>query len=83
MRPFKCTNTCKMKFCEYCVRGKKIRVKFGTTNYDTHKILKYVHRMYGDQSRLHQWLQAIIFFYLLMICLDMCGCTTCEQMINF
>lgn len=28
--------------------GKKTRVKFGTTNYDTHKILKYVHsNVYG------------------------------------
>lgn len=43
MRPFKCTNTCKMKFCEHCVGGKKTRVKFGSTNYNTHKILKYVH----------------------------------------
>ena len=38
------TKTCKLKFCEHCVAGKKKkRVKFGTANYDTREILEYVH----------------------------------------
>lgn len=32
-----------MKFCEHCVVGKKIRVKFGLANHDTYKILEHVH----------------------------------------
>ena len=39
----KCMKTCKLKFCEHCTIGKKIRVKFGAINHDTHEILKYVH----------------------------------------
>ncbi|KAH9670687.1 retrovirus-related pol polyprotein from transposon TNT 1-94-like protein [Citrus sinensis] len=35
------TKTCKLNFCEHCVVGKKTRVKFGTTNHDTRKILEY------------------------------------------
>ena len=37
------TNTCKLKFCEYCIVGKKTRVKFCTANHDTREILKYIH----------------------------------------
>ncbi|KAH9669160.1 Integrase catalytic domain-containing protein [Citrus sinensis] len=37
------TKTYKLNFCEYCVVGKKIRVKFGTANHDTREILEYVH----------------------------------------
>ena len=37
------TKTYKLKFCENCVGGKKIRVKFGTTNHDTHETFEYVH----------------------------------------
>ncbi|KAH9768832.1 Integrase catalytic domain-containing protein [Citrus sinensis] len=37
------TKTCKVNFCEHCVVGKKIRVKFGTANHDTREILEYVH----------------------------------------
>ncbi|KAH9704495.1 retrovirus-related pol polyprotein from transposon TNT 1-94-like protein [Citrus sinensis] len=37
------TKTYKLNFCEHCVVGKKTRVKFGTTNHDTHEILEYVH----------------------------------------
>ena len=33
----------KLNFCEHCVVGKKIRVKFDTTNHDTREIPKYVH----------------------------------------
>lgn len=32
-----------MKFCGHCNAGKKKRVKFGTINHDTRKILEYVH----------------------------------------
>ena len=42
-RLLKSTKTCKLNFCEYCVVSKKTRVKFGTANNDTRKILKYVH----------------------------------------
>ena len=37
------TKTYKSNFCEHCVVGKKTRVKFGITNYDTREILEYVH----------------------------------------
>jgi len=35
--------TCKLKFCEHCVLGKKIKVKFGTAIHCTKRILDYVH----------------------------------------
>ena len=34
---------CKLEFCEHCIKGKKTRVKFGTTIHDTEGILDYVH----------------------------------------
>ncbi|KAE8703256.1 DEAD-box ATP-dependent RNA helicase 57 [Hibiscus syriacus] len=34
---------CKLSFCEHCIKGKKTRVKFGTTIHDTKGILDYVH----------------------------------------
>ena len=39
----KCTKTYKLKFCEYCIVGKKIRIKFDTVNHDTYEIIEYVH----------------------------------------
>ncbi|KAH9698402.1 Integrase catalytic domain-containing protein [Citrus sinensis] len=39
----KCTNSCKLKFCEYCVLGKQTRVKLGSAIHDTKGILDYVH----------------------------------------
>ncbi|KAH9779930.1 Integrase catalytic domain-containing protein [Citrus sinensis] len=39
----KSTKTCKLNLCEYCIVGKKTRVRFGTTNHDTREILEYVH----------------------------------------
>lgn len=35
--------TCKVDFCEHCIKGKQTRVKFGTTIHDTKGILDYVH----------------------------------------
>ena len=35
--------TCKLKFCEHCVIGKKTKVKFGTATHCTKGILDYVH----------------------------------------
>ena len=35
--------TCKMNFCEHCIKGKQTRVKFGTAIHDTKGILDYVH----------------------------------------
>jgi len=35
--------TCKLEFCEHCVIGKKIKVKFDTVIYHTEEILDYVH----------------------------------------
>ena len=35
--------TCKLKFCEHCVIGKKTKVKFGTATHCTEGILNYVH----------------------------------------
>lgn len=37
------TNTCKLKFCEHCVLGKKIEVKFGTAYHDIREIVGYVY----------------------------------------
>ena len=37
------TNSHKLEFCEDCVLGKQIRVKFGSAIYDTKRILDYVH----------------------------------------
>jgi len=36
------TNTCKLKFCEHCVIGKKIKVKFGTMIHCTEEIHDYI-----------------------------------------
>ena len=35
--------SCKMNFCEHCIKGKQTRVKFGTAVHDTRGILDYVH----------------------------------------
>lgn len=35
------TNTSKLKFSEYCIIGKKTRVKFGNAKHDTRNILEY------------------------------------------
>jgi len=35
--------TCKLEFCEYCVLGKKTKVKFGTAIHHTKGILDYMH----------------------------------------
>ena len=35
--------TCKLDFCEHCVKGKQTRMKFGTAIHDTKGILDYVH----------------------------------------
>jgi len=35
--------TCKLEFCEHCVLGKKIKMKFGTAIHRTKRILDYVH----------------------------------------
>ncbi|KAE8664954.1 hypothetical protein F3Y22_tig00112738pilonHSYRG01227 [Hibiscus syriacus] len=35
--------SCKLAFCEHCIKGKKTRVKFGTAIHDTKGILDYVH----------------------------------------
>ena len=35
--------TCKLKFCEHCILGKKIKVKFGTAIHCTKGILDYLH----------------------------------------
>ena len=34
---------CKLDFYEYCIKGKKTRVKFGIVIHDTKSILDYVH----------------------------------------
>jgi len=36
-------NTCKLRFCEYCIIGKKTKVRFGTTTHWIEGILDYVH----------------------------------------
>ena len=35
--------TCKLKFCQHCVLGKKTKLKFGTAIHRTKGILDYVH----------------------------------------
>jgi len=39
----KSAKTCKLKFCEHCVFGKKTKVKFGTAIHRTKENLDYVH----------------------------------------
>ena len=36
-------STCKLKFYEHCIIGKKTKVKFGIATYYTEGILDYVH----------------------------------------
>ena len=45
--------TCKLKFCEHCVIGKKTKVKFGTMTHCTKGILDYVLPIFGDLPRRH------------------------------
>lgn len=35
--------TCKLEFCEHCVKGKKTRASFGTAIHNTSGVLDYVH----------------------------------------
>ncbi|KAE8684439.1 GDSL esterase/lipase [Hibiscus syriacus] len=44
--------TCKLAFCEHCIKGKKTRVKFGTTIHDTKGILDYVHSDVWGPSKI-------------------------------
>ena len=37
------TKTCKLKFCQHCVLGKKTKVKFGIAIHHTKGILDYMH----------------------------------------
>jgi len=47
----KCTKTYKLKFCEHCALGKKIKVNFGTVIHRTKRILDYVHiDVYGPSK---------------------------------
>ena len=54
--------TCKLEFCEHCLIGKKIKVKFGTAIHYTEEILDYVHTGVGDLPR----------WYLLEITTTLC-----------
>ncbi|KAE8684184.1 Flotillin-like protein 1 [Hibiscus syriacus] len=42
-RLMKGARTCKLAFCEHCIKGKKTRVKFGTAIHDTKGIFDYIH----------------------------------------
>ena len=35
--------TCKLDFCEHCIKGKKTMVKFGPVIHNTEGILDYIH----------------------------------------
>ena len=35
--------TCKLDFCEHCIKGKQTRMKFGITIHNIEGILDYVH----------------------------------------
>ena len=43
---------CKLEFCEHCVKGKQIRVKFGTSIHNTKGILDYVHSDVWGPSKM-------------------------------
>jgi len=43
--------TYKLKFCEHCIIGNKIKVKIGTTIHYTEEILDYIHTDVWDLSR--------------------------------
>ena len=36
-------NSYKLEFCEHCVMGKQISVKFGSAIHDTKRIIDYIH----------------------------------------
>ena len=78
------TNNYKIKLCEHCVVGKKTRVKFSTANHNTREILEYVHNNVWGPTKTTSISESHYFIsHLLMISLDVCGCTPCEQMTRF
>ena len=83
MDSLKGTKTYKLKFCEHYIVGKKTTVKFGTANHDTREILKYVHSDIWGPTKAASISESHYFFHLLMISLDVCGCTLCEQRMRF
>jgi 5'-3' exoribonuclease 2 len=42
----------KLEFCEHCVYGKQMRVKFGTATHNTKDILEYIHSDLWGESRV-------------------------------
>ena len=59
----KSAKTCKLKFCEHYVFGKKTKVKFGTAVHRTKEFLITCIRMFGVPLRMH--LLEKTLFYLL------------------
>ncbi|XP_027118463.1 uncharacterized mitochondrial protein AtMg00300-like [Coffea arabica] len=65
-------SVCKLDFCEYCVKGKQTRIKFGTAIHDTKGILDYVHSdVYLPKQLL--WEAKIILLPLSMTSLEEYG----------
>lgn len=45
------TKFCKIKFCEYCIVGKKTRLKFGMVNHNTCEIIEDVHNNVWEPTK--------------------------------
>ena len=76
------TNTSKLKFSEYCVVGKKTKVKFGTAKHDTRNILEYhdtrdiieyIHSDVWGPTKTALISRSDYFIYHLMMILQMCA----------
>ena len=82
-RLLKGTKTCKLNFCEHYVVGKKKGSSLVQLITILMRSLNMFTVMYWDQPRLHQLVEAIILLHLLIISLNVCGCTPCEQRMRF
>jgi len=70
--------TCKLKFCQHCVLGKKTKLKFGTAIHRTKGILDYAHTDVWSPFKNASLGGNTILSSLWMITLGEIGCTLCH-----
>ena len=70
--------TCKLEFFEHCVIDKKTKVKFGTAIHCTERIFDYIHTDIWGPIKTASLGGITTLCRLLMIILDVVGCTSCN-----
>ena len=80
--------TCKLEFCEHCVLGKQMRVKFGTVIHNTKGILDYVHSYVWGPTKsasmggIHTFVNEFSKRTLVYVIFRTRKCTSHEQVIK-